>query len=86
MPAEWFADTDRKTLAVFVQLHREMTPGQRLAQVFELCEFQQSLQRASVQRLYPAADEQEVFLRVAARSLGRDLMIKAYNWDPDLHR
>ena len=25
------------------------------------------------------------YFGVAARRLGRDLMIQAYNWDPDLH-
>jgi hypothetical protein len=35
--------------------------------------------------MYPDADEREVFLRVAARRLGRDLMIAACGWDPDLH-
>jgi hypothetical protein len=85
MVAEWFADTDPKALEVYIQLHREMTPGQRLARVFELCDFQQSLQIANVREMYPQADEREVFLRVAARRLGRDLMMKAYNWDPELH-
>ena len=85
MPGAWFADTDPKALEVYIQLHREMTPGQRLARVFELCAFQQSLQVANVRAMYPAASDAEVFLRVAARHLGRDLMIKVYNWDPDLH-
>jgi hypothetical protein len=35
--------------------------------------------------MYPDADEREVFLRVAARRLGRKLTIAAYGWDPDLH-
>jgi hypothetical protein len=85
MPADWFADTDPKALEYFIQLHRDMSISDRLARIFELCDFQQSLQLADVRRLYPEAGEEEVFLRVAARRLGRDLMIKAYNWDPDLH-
>ena len=85
MPEPWFADTDPKTLQVYIDLYRQMTPEQRLARVFELCDLQQSLQIASVRQMYPQADEREVFLRVAARRLGRDLMIKVYNWDPDLH-
>lgn len=86
MPAGWFADTDRKTLAVFIELHRRMTQAERLAQVFELYEFQQALQEAEIRSRFPNATEREVFLRVAARRLGRELMIKAYNWDPDEHR
>jgi hypothetical protein len=83
MPAEWFADTDHKTLGVFIQLNREMTPGQRLARISELCELQQALQTASVRSMYPQAGDEEVFLRVAARRLGRELMMKVYNWCPD---
>ncbi len=62
-----------------------MSPGQRLARVFELCEFQQSLQIANVRAMYPQAGEEEIFLRVAARRLGRELMIEVYAWDPALH-
>jgi hypothetical protein len=85
MLAEWFSDTDPKALEIYLKLHREMTPGERLSRVFELCAFQQSLQVASVRAAYPQAGDPEVFLRVAARRLSRQLMIAAYNWDPDLH-
>jgi hypothetical protein len=85
MPAEWLSDTDPKALEVYLRLHRQMTPGERLARIFELCEFQDSLQTANIRAAYPHAAEREVFLRVAARRLGRELMIATYNWDPDLH-
>jgi hypothetical protein len=85
MPARWFQDTDRKALDVYLGLHREMEPGDRLARVFELCGMQESLQQANVRATFPAAGDSEVFLRVAARRLGRNLMIQAYGWDPDLH-
>jgi hypothetical protein len=57
MPAGWYEDTDPEALEVLLQLHRKLTPGQRLAQVFELMAFQQSLQRASVRAMYPGASE-----------------------------
>ena len=85
MPGFWYEDTDPKALEVFLQLHREMTPGERVARIFEMAGFQENLQRASVRSMYPDADEREVFLRVAARRLDRETMIKAYGWDPDLH-
>ncbi len=85
LPSEWFADTTTEALNVYIELHRAMSQSQRLARVFELGQFQHSLQVANVRSNYPNADEQEVFLRVAARRLGRDLMIEVYNWDPDLH-
>ena len=85
MIGDWYGDTDPKALAVFIQLHRDMTPGERVAQVFELNAFQEGLQRASVRSMYPDADEREVFLRVAARRLDRETMIHVYGWDPELH-
>jgi hypothetical protein len=85
MPAAWYEDTDPEALEVFLQLHRAMTPAQRLAKVFELTAFQEGLQRASVRSMYPHADEREIFLRVAARRLDRDTMIRVYGWDPELH-
>ena len=85
LTATWLEDTDAKTREVYFGLIREMPPGKRLARVFELCNFQESLQRGSVRKMYPNADEREVFLRVAARRLDRETMIRLYQWDPDLH-
>jgi len=85
MNSTWFSDTSPEALEVYVDLYRNMTVSERLERVFELCDLQQSLQEANGRALYPKADDREVFLRVAARRLGRDLMIKVYGWDPDLH-
>ncbi len=81
----WYEDTDPKALEVFLDLHRRMTQHERTSRIFEMIAFQDGLQYSSVRHLYPAADEREVFLRVAARRLDRELMIRAYGWDPDLH-
>ncbi len=62
-----------------------MSPGERLGRVFEPGQFQHSLQVANVRSSYRQASEEEVFLRVAARRLGRELMIQVYDWDPELH-
>jgi hypothetical protein len=80
MLSKWFSDTSPESLEFYINLHRQMQPGQRFARVFEQCDFQQSLQLANIRTLYPLAGEREVFLRTAARRLGRDLMIKVYNW------
>ena len=85
MPGGWYEDTDPKALAVFIELHRKMTPAERVARVFEMAAFQEGLQRSSVRSMYPQAGEREVFLRVAARRLDRETMIRVYGWDPDLH-
>jgi hypothetical protein len=85
MVEQWLSDTSPDARRVYLELYRRMSPGERLQRVFELCDFQQSLQIANVRAMHPEAGEEEIFLRVASRRLGRDLMIKAYGWDPDLH-
>jgi hypothetical protein len=85
MPGVWYEDTDPKALALFIDLHRKMTPGERVARVFEMAAFQEGLQRSSVRSMYPDAGEREVFLRVAARRLDRETMLRVYGWDPILH-
>jgi len=85
MPGVWYADTDPKALALFIDLHRKMTPGERVARVFEMAAFQEGLQRSSVRSMYPDSGEREVFLRVAARRLDRETILRVYGWDPILH-
>jgi hypothetical protein len=85
MSAGFYEDTDPKALDVFLQLYREMEPGERTARIFEMAAFQENLQRSSVRSMYPHADEREIFLRVAARRLDRETMIRVYGWDPDLN-
>ena len=42
-----------------------------------------ALQKDEVRKLYPHADEREVFLRVTARRLGPELMKAVYGWQAD---
>ena len=81
--ATWFSDTDPKALQVFVDIHRQMSVSERLRQVFDLSDFNRKLQLRDVKIQHPDADEREVFLRVAARSLDRELMLRAYGWAPE---
>jgi len=85
MPRGWYDDTDPAALEVFLRLHRQMTPGEKVSRIFELSEFQEGLQRASVRAMYPRASDREVFLRVASRRLDRETMLRAYGWDPNPH-
>lgn len=51
----------------------------------DLSELAIRMSEAGVRAQFPEASEREVFLRAAARRLPRDLMIRAYGWDPDEH-
>jgi len=80
-----FADTDPRALEVWLEVLRRMTPGERIAATLDLSDLALQMSDAGVRSVFPAADDREVRLRVAARHLSRDLMIRAYHWDPEAH-
>ena len=83
--ADFVQDTDPKALEVFYEIQRLRTPEQKLTDVFALSEGLFEATKAGVRLRYPRADEHEVFLRAVAMRLPRELMIRAYGWDPELH-
>ena len=80
-----YSDTDPRALAVWTELLGRMTPGAKIAAVFELTSMAFRAAEAGVRLEYPEAGDREVFLRAASRRLGRDLMIRVYGWDPAAH-
>jgi hypothetical protein len=83
-PAE-FADTDPRAMEVWLGLLRSKTPGERIEMVFELTDFALRMAESGVRVRHPDASEREIFLRSAALRLPRELMIRAYGWDPEQH-
>ena len=81
----WMSDTSPEAFAKLVELQRAMPAGQKLLQSLRLSGMLMRLSEAGIRRQYPHASEREVFLRAAARRLGRDLMMRAYGWDPAEH-
>ena len=79
-----YADTNPRAFQVFIELHRRMPRGEKLARTLQMSEMVLKLAAAGVRRRYPDASDREVFLRTAALHLPRDLMIRAYGWHPDL--
>ncbi|MCC6540326.1 MAG: hypothetical protein IT162_22460 [Bryobacterales bacterium] len=78
----WMSDTSPEAFAKLVELQRAIPPGQKLVMALRASGELMRLAEEDVRRLHPDADDREVFLRAAARRLGRDLMIRAYGWDP----
>ncbi len=70
-------------MEVWLELQRKMTVGEKLEAVMKASEFVLQMYEAGVRLEYPDADDDEVLVRVAARHLSRDLMIRAYGWDPE---
>lgn len=80
-----FQDTDAATMKIWVELLRKKTPGEKLAATFKLTDLAMELVRAGERMRHPEASEREIFLRAASHWLDRDLMIRAYGWDPEAH-
>jgi hypothetical protein len=80
---EEFTDTDPRAMQVWLELLRQKTPGERLAATLSLADFAFKMAEAGVRKAHPQADGREIFLRVASRHLSRELMIRAYGWDPE---
>jgi hypothetical protein len=78
-------DTDPRAREVLLELERRMTPGDRAALAFALSGMILRAAEAGVRLRHPNADEHEVLVRTAALHLDRDLMIRAYGWDPEEH-
>jgi hypothetical protein len=85
MQSDFTADTHPDALEVFLKLQRQRTPAQKLEDVFELSQWMINASEAGVRLRYPEATDREVFLRAASLRIPRDLMIKAYGWDPAQH-
>ena len=85
MPEGWYEDTDSAALEVFLRLHREMTPGERLARVFEMSAVQEDLQRASVRAMYPndGWDPELHRRRLLARRCGRVIQLQSGRLDKE---
>ena len=80
---EEFTDTDPRAMKVWRELMREKPAGEKFALAFQLTEFAMKMSEAGVRAAYPHASAREVFLRAAARRLPRELVIRAYGWDPE---
>lgn len=78
-----FSHTDPRVMEFWLNLARQKTPGERIAMAFELTDLAKEMAESVVLADYPEASEREIFLRAAALRLPRDLMIRAYGWDPE---
>jgi hypothetical protein len=78
------SDTPPEIERLLIEGYRRMTAGEKLQRLHDMSELVWALQAAEVRRRLPQADEREVALRVASRSLGPELMRKAFGWDPEV--
>jgi hypothetical protein len=68
---------------VQLELLQKMTPAEKLECVRGLSIAVQQLAFAGLREQFPEAPDDELWLRLAARRLGRDLVKKIYGWEED---
>ena len=83
--AKGASDTPPEVDALMFELWRRATPSQKLRKVFGLGQMINALARSEIRSRYPGATEREIELRLASRTIDRQTMIKAFDWDPDIH-
>ncbi|HWO20950.1 MAG TPA: hypothetical protein VNO30_19420 [Kofleriaceae bacterium] len=79
------SDTPPEVERMMIELWRKATPEQKLQKVLSIGRMLNEFVLADLRQRYPEATERELQLRLAARSYDRDLMMKAFGWDPDVH-
>ena len=72
-------------MEVWLDLLRKHSPHEKIGTVFSMSQFALRMAERGVRAQHQGASDREVFLRVAARHLSRELMIAAYHWDPREH-
>ena len=61
-----------------------MPPHEKLERVFSLNRSLEALQRARIKAEYGDIPEREMRLRLASLRLGRETMVKVFDWDPNV--
>ena len=77
-------DTPAEVERILIAGYRRMTPEQKLDRAFGLTEMLRELTAATIRQQRPDASEREVRLRIASRSIPRELMVAAFGWDPEV--
>ena len=85
MTSSGVTDTNSQTLELQVQIWRGMSVDEKAAIVNNLNRDLERMAETGVRQRHPNATDREIFLRLAALRLGRELSIAAYGWDPTEH-
>ena len=72
-------------MEAWLEILRNKTAGERIDIALNLTDFAIRMAESGVRARHPEASEREIFLRTTALRIPRDLMIRAYGWDPDEH-
>jgi hypothetical protein len=76
------SDTTPQAQRKQYELMRRLSPEQRLSMAFALTDTMRQLILSDLHHRFPAADDDEIRRRFIARVLPREVVIKAYGFDP----
>lgn len=77
------SDTSPEAERFLNEAYRRMTPTEKLQRVAALNRSLLQLSAARIRQQYGDVSDDEMRLRLAALRLGRETMIKLFDWDPD---
>ncbi len=76
------SDTRPEVEKLLLEGYRRMTPAEKLARVEDLRCLSRRLAEARIRSQHPQASDREVQLRLGTVTLGPELMIHVFGWDP----
>jgi hypothetical protein len=79
------SDTSPEVERMMFEIWRRMSYEQKLQKVLSIGRMVNEMVRGYLRTQYPDATPREIELRLAARNLDRETMIKVFGWDPDIH-
>ena len=78
------SDTSKEAEQVYLKLLREVPLWRKAAMVNSLTKACQELAIAGIRMRHPNASEKEILMRLSALWLDRAMMVRVFNWDPQL--
>ena len=76
-------DTHPEAEKVLIDLLQKVPAWHKLEMVSQITTTCRELALSGLQKRYPASTDEELKKRLAALVLPRQLVIRAYNWDPE---
>jgi hypothetical protein len=75
---DWMSDTHPDALRVYLEMNHRLPAQRKFDQVVGMCEGMALTYAVRERKLHPEKTEREIFLRVAARRLGKELVKRVY--------
>ena len=72
------ADTSAEAWKVFLDIHRKLSPTEKIRRAYSLSATLRRLNAEGLRRRHPDAGEREIFLRATRARLGPDLFRRVY--------